>query len=77
MVNLLPRETQDEIVVMLVQKNKEKILELITKLAKECGCKFTFGSDAHDNKQHDFYGNAQILADILELKENDLAEICR
>ena len=35
MVNLLPRETQDEIVIMLIQKNKEKILELITKLAKE------------------------------------------
>ena len=47
------------------------------RLAKECGCKFIFGSDAHDSKQHEFYQNATILADILELKESDLAEICR
>ena len=46
-------------------------------LAKECGCKFTFGSDSHDNKAHDFYENADILADILGLKEDDLAQICR
>ena len=46
-------------------------------LAKECGCKFTFGSDAHDNKQHEFYHNAEILSNILNLKEDDLAEICR
>jgi histidinol phosphatase-like PHP family hydrolase len=47
------------------------------RLAKECGCKFTFGSDAHDSSQHEFYGNAQILADILGLKETDILEICR
>lgn len=46
-------------------------------LAKECGCKFTFGSDAHDNKQHDFYSNADIIADELGLTEEDLAVICR
>ncbi len=46
-------------------------------LAKECGCKFTFGSDSHDNKQHDFYPNADIIANLLNLKEDDLAEICR
>ena len=46
-------------------------------LAKECGCKFTFGSDSHDDKAHDFYENADILADILGIKEDDLAEICR
>jgi histidinol phosphatase-like PHP family hydrolase len=46
-------------------------------LAKECGCKFTFGSDSHDNKQHDFYHNADIIANLLNLKETDLAEICR
>jgi histidinol phosphatase-like PHP family hydrolase len=46
-------------------------------LAKECGCKFIFGSDAHDSKQHDFYENAQVIADVLGLKETDLADICR
>ena len=35
MVNLLPKETQDEIVIMLIQKNKDKILELIGNLARE------------------------------------------
>ena len=35
MVNLLPKETQDEIAIMLIQKNKEKILELVCNLAKE------------------------------------------
>ena len=35
MVNLLPRETQDEIAVLLVRKNKEKILELVGNLARE------------------------------------------
>ena len=35
MVNLLPRETQDEIAVLLIRKNKEKILELVGNLAQE------------------------------------------
>lgn len=47
------------------------------RLAKECGCKFIFGSDAHDSSQHDFYPNAEIISDILDIKEDDLAEICR
>ncbi len=46
-------------------------------LAKECGCKFIFGSDAHDNRQHDFYSNADIIASALSLNEDDLLEICR
>ena len=40
MVNLLPRETQDEIAVMLIQKNKDKLLELVGKLAKDNGVSF-------------------------------------
>jgi histidinol phosphatase-like PHP family hydrolase len=47
------------------------------RLAKDCGCRFIFGSDAHDSAQHEFYANAQILADVLALKESDLADICR
>ena len=35
MVNLLPKETQDEIVVLLINKNCEKLTELLEKLAKE------------------------------------------
>lgn len=40
MVNLLPRETQDEIAVLLIQKNKAKLLEILTKLAKENNVSF-------------------------------------
>jgi histidinol phosphatase-like PHP family hydrolase len=47
------------------------------RLAKDCGCRFIFGSDAHDSAQHEFYANAQILANVLALKESDLADICR
>lgn len=46
-------------------------------LAKECGCKFLFGSDSHDNKSHDFYENASLIATMLELKEDDILELCR
>lgn len=35
MVNLLPIETQNEIAVLLIQKNKEKILSAVDHLAKE------------------------------------------
>jgi len=35
MVNLLPKETQDEIVVLLINKNRDKIADLAVKLAKE------------------------------------------
>lgn len=35
MVNLLPKETQNEIVVMLINKNRDKILDLVENLARE------------------------------------------
>ena len=35
MVNLLPKDTQNEIVVLLINKNKEKILDVVTNLAKK------------------------------------------
>ena len=35
MVNLLPRETQNEIAVLLINKNKDKIVDIATKLATE------------------------------------------
>ena len=35
MVNLLPRETQDEIVVLLINKNRDKIANFALNMAKE------------------------------------------
>ena len=47
------------------------------RLAKECGCKFIFGSDAHDLEKHSSYSNAQFIADLLELKDGDILKIAR
>ena len=63
--NMTPQELADDCHIRMFR------------IAKECGCKFTFGSDSHSSAYHDFYENASILSDILELKEDDLAEICR
>ena len=46
-------------------------------LAKECGCKFTFGSDAHSLGEHENYSSANVIVDILNLKMEDIAEIAR
>lgn len=46
-------------------------------LAKECGCKFIFGSDAHTNSVHSRYSNAQYTAELIGLKETDILEIAR
>lgn len=45
------------------------------RLAKNCGCKFIFGSDAHCDTDHDTYFKADIIADFLELSQKDLADI--
>ena len=45
------------------------------KIAKECGCKFIFGSDAHTNEDHSSYSNADMVAELLDLKERDIADI--
>jgi histidinol phosphatase-like PHP family hydrolase len=48
------------------------------RLAKECGCRFTFGSDAHSHTAHDVYmDQTSFIADLLSLKEDDLAPITR
>ena len=47
------------------------------RLAKEQGCKFLFGSDSHEAQSHDSYGNADFVAGLLGLTENDLASIAR
>lgn len=46
-------------------------------IAKECGCKFLFGSDSHSRAGQDFYEKAEQVADILGLTQEDIAEIAR
>lgn len=47
------------------------------RIAKECGCKFIFGSDSHTRTGHDCYSNCDDIAEILHLTEDDLAAIAR
>ena len=48
------------------------------RIAKECGCKFTFGSDSHTNLEHNGYASTcETIANGLGLKEDDLAETVR
>lgn len=48
------------------------------RLAKECGCKFIFGSDAHDATAHKRYDECtKTYIDLLELKEEDIVEFAR
>ena len=49
----------------------------VFRLAKEEGCKFIFGSDAHSVSYYGFYGSMDIIADLLGLTEDDLAPIAR
>lgn len=47
------------------------------RLAKQQGCKFLFGSDSHSAGSHQFYGNANFVAELLALTEEDLAPLAR
>ena len=48
------------------------------RLAKECGCKFIFGSDAHDATGHKRYDElTKVFIDLLQLKEDDILEFAR
>lgn len=50
----------------------------MARLAKECGCRFLFGSDAHAAREFVYFKeNAEMVAEALELKDNDIAEIGR
>lgn len=49
----------------------------IFRLAKEEGCKFLFGSDAHSVTHYGYYGAMTVIAEILGLTEDDLAPIAR
>lgn len=54
--------------------NQLKNLQLyrMFSLAKEVGCKFTFGSDAHDQYAVSLFWLAQAMADALDLTEDNL-----
>ena len=49
----------------------------VLSVAKDCGCKFTFGSDSHSDYGQDTLPLAGIVADILGLTENDLHDFVR
>lgn len=71
-----------EINVASMQKKTHEEIERMPQIglfaaAKECGCKFLFGSDAHTNLSHDHYGSAEFVAELLGLTEEDLADIAR
>ena len=45
------------------------------RIAKNAGCKFTIGSDSHSNTGHDNFELAYVLTSLLDLKDEDLANI--
>lgn len=44
-------------------------------IAKECGCKFTFGTDAHDIPELSSAVYGYVIASALELKQEDILEL--
>ena len=64
------------------KKSYEEIAEAahirMFRLAKEMGCKFIFGSDAHSTTEHETYEQlTQAFVELLDLKETDLADIAK
>ena len=48
------------------------------RIAREMGCKFTFGSDSHSETGHDTYmQDSKTIIDCLDIKVNDLPEMVR
>lgn len=45
------------------------------RLAKKCGCKFTFGSDAHSAATLSVFAKGMLMAELLELKETDIRRV--
>lgn len=62
-------------------KTPEEIANLeemrLYRIAKDEGCLFTFGSDSHDDQAHKYYSNATLVANLLNLTENDLHPLVR
>ena len=64
------------------KKSYEEIAEAahirMFRLAKECGCKFIFGSDAHSTNEHKSYEKLTgIFVELLGLKEDDILSIAK
>ena len=51
---------------------KAKPIWEIMRLAKECGCKFTFGSDCHHPKEQKSILTAKLICDHINLTEDDI-----
>ena len=49
----------------------------LMKIAKECGCKFTFGSDSHNSSFHLGFAAADKVADAIGLTEDDLIDLVK
>lgn len=69
-------------VACMKKKSYEEIESLahirMFRLAKEAGCKFIFGSDAHDSASHERYlWLTDTLSELLELREDDIAKIAK
>ena len=47
------------------------------RIGKECGCKFTVGSDAHNEADYDNFDKIYVISEILELKEDDFHPLTR
>lgn len=63
---------------MMMWKSREQIEALPTlrlfRLAKECGCKFIFGSDAHGYEGYrDYAPHCELMADLVGITEDDIA----
>lgn len=76
------KEVAFEINVSSMQKKTHAEIEQMSqirlfRLAREQGCKFLFGSDSHNAASHDFYGNADFVAGLLGLTEENIAPIAR
>lgn len=60
----------------LAEAYSDPILRMF-KIGKECGCKFTVGSDAHSEAGLENFRNIYILTALLELKEDDICSLAR
>jgi histidinol phosphatase-like PHP family hydrolase len=47
------------------------------RIAKACGCRFTFGADAHNASSHANFHMAYVLAAILDIQQEDLHPLAR
>ena len=68
---------QDDMHVGITDEKGESVLRVF-RIAKECGCKFYCGSDAHSPQWFDqFLPIMEKAVDVLDLTENDKIDFCR